>query len=828
MSSFSFPSRALGHASSFVLLLLLVASTSAHAQPRLRIGTVGDGPEASRTGADALMIREIREVLAGDFRVELPDEAQVQGEGTLESVEAALDRVLARRDLDVVVATGVMSSHVAGQRSALPVPVVGAYVIDPQAQGLPLDPKRGVSGRPRYTYVANPGLLAADLRSLQQLLGARKLAYLVTESYAAGIPSLDARVKQTAAELGLELELVPVRGSVPDVLASLPTGINAAYVGVLPRLSREELQGLIDGLSARRIPTFAQQGRDVIEMGALAGISDGVDLPRRARRVALDVQRIALGEPAADIPVFITRTRRLVINMRTAREIAFWPDWKALTDAELIERERTDVARKLTLESAAREALERNLDFLANEKSVEASRREIQRTRARLFPQAGAALRGAWIDQDRTSAFQNQAERQINLALDAQQVIYDDRAYANLTIQKYIQESVEYDRETLRLDVLQAATQAYLDVLRTSTLERIQIENLELTRSNRELAIVRQAVGVAGPSEVYRWESQLASDQSTVIDAIAQRNAAEIGLNRLLARPLEEPFLPEESDLEDPLKLLEGSVWSRAVKNPFIFGMFRTFMSEVGLEASPALDAIDAGIAATERRIVAANRAWWLPQFSLEGQLNVIVSQDGNGSEDFDTSQLPPGFSAIPAPDDVSWLVGVGANYPLFTGLERLAEAKQSRLELEQQRLERQSVALQVEERIRQSLHVAGASYAAIGLSRESAEAARKNLDVIRDAYAEGSTSYLNLLDAQNQALVADQVAANAVYDFLRDLMDVQRAVSRFLFLEDPAQSAKFEEDLVDFFRGQNYELPPASSVTLPAEEGAPRSSDLE
>ncbi len=79
---------------------------------------------------------------------------------------------------------------------------------------------------------------------------------------------------------------------------------------------------------------------------------------------------------------------------------------------------------------------------------------------------------------------------------------------------------------------------AYLNLLRAQTLERVQKENLELTRSNLELARVRQQIGISGPAEVYRWESQIATARKEVINANAQRNAAEIGVNRVLHQPL--------------------------------------------------------------------------------------------------------------------------------------------------------------------------------------------------------------------------------------------------------------------------------------------------
>ena len=79
-----------------------------------------------------------------------------------------------------------------------------------------------------------------------------------------------------------------------------------------------------------------------------------------------------------------------------------------------------------------------------------------------------------------------------------------------------------------------------------------------------------------------------------------------------------------------------------------------------------------------------------------------------------------------------------------------------------------------------------GASFASIRELTLSAEAAAKSLNVVQDAYARGAVSILDLLDAQNAALVSQELAENAVFDFTIDLMSVERAVGKFyLHLSD-------------------------------------------
>ena len=64
------------------------------------------------------------------------------------------------------------------------------------------------------------------------------------------------------------------------------------------------------------------------------------------------------------------------------------------------------------------------------------------------------------------------------------------------------------------------------------------------------------------------------------------------------------------------------------------------------------------------------------------------------------------------------------------------------------------------------------------------------------DAYSRGAVSLTELLDAQNAFVVADEAAANAVYDFLADYIDVQRALGRFDALMTPEEHASFRQRL--------------------------------
>ena len=89
-------------------------------------------------------------------------------------------------------------------------------------------------------------------------------------------------------------------------------------------------------------------------------------------------------------------------------------------------------------------------------------------------------------------------------------------------------------------------------------------------------------------------------------------------------------------------------------------------------------------------------------------------------------------------------------------------------------------------------MHLMGASHAGIKLSRESAEAARQNFELIAASYGEGAARIVDLLDAQNAWVTADQLAADSIYGFIIDVLNSLRAVGRFELASDPAKLAAF------------------------------------
>jgi outer membrane protein TolC len=176
-------------------------------------------------------------------------------------------------------------------------------------------------------------------------------------------------------------------------------------------------------------------------------------------------------------------------------------------------------------------------------------------------------------------------------------------------------------------------------------------------------------------------------------------------------------------------------------------------------------------VAATERELKTNQRAYWSPTVALQGEVSNVLSEDRS--------------TGLPAEGDTDWSVGINVSLPLFEGGARRARLAGSRLELNQLQVQQAASRERITQRIRFNLHRIAAAYPAIKLSNNAAIAAHKNLELITDAYTRGTISILDLLDAQNAALVAEESATNAVFDFLIDLMNLQRSLGGFDFFLD-------------------------------------------
>ncbi len=762
-------------------------------RPIVRVGVLIDGPWSALRGLEDQVRLELAELTRSEFDVRFPDALRRSCDWSTECVRNESEALLADPAVDVVIGYGLVSAQVLGTRESLPKPVIAPFVVDERVQGIPRE--GAASGRQNLNYLSLRSNASRELYEFQQAVGSEHLAVFVSDPIWSHFEGVRQRVLEQLGYLPAGSSVVVV-GDDPDAaFAKIDADVDAVALFPLPQLDDKGLARLVELLIERRLPSYSTSGEDEVAAGILMSYAPADDMPRLARRLALNLQAVILGEDAGTLSVDFRFNERLSINIETAERIGFHPTFDMLSEAVLLGKSSA-VAETLALSTALRESLAANLDLRAVDRALAASAENVAAARAAWRPSFSVSATEVQIDEDSASAsFGSQAERTLSLGASLSQTLWSDAAAARVTIERESYESRRQDRERQRQDLIQSTVSAYLDVLRARTIERLRRENAELTRTNLRLAELRQRVGYSGPADVYRWQSELANAKAETIAANAQRNAAEIALARLLHRPLEDEFTLVDLALEGSGLVPEPARLARYIRDPFSFRIFREFMVQWGIAHTPEIQAIEASLRAQERALLSTRRALYLPSVGLEGSWTHKASKSGAGS----SGGAPLPFS-LPTADDTSWNIAIAASLPLTTGGRRRAELRQARETLDQLQIEREALVERVAARVRVAVHLAGASYAKIRLSRESAEAARKNLDLVRNSYSEGAVSVLSLLDAQNAALSSEISAANASYDFLTDLTEVHRAVGRLDALTEPARTSQWFEQLERFY----------------------------
>lgn len=773
-------------------LICLLATGPAFAAELPKIAVVVDGPSPMYEQAIETLGQEVEALFADRFPgFRFPTEATHVGDFTLDGAKRILVGALADRKFDAVVGFGFFTGVAAAGMKEFPRPLLLPFAT-PELQGLPRDGAQ--SGRKNLTYLTGLIDLERELRRFKDVIRRDHDVLIIDRLFFDNIPNLNQVIK-TRSNSAMRSKLVPVDDTAEKILAAIPDDTEAVYIGPLLRLPNSEVPALIAGLNRRRIPTYASEGRTWVERGAFTSLVPVDEDQRRLRRIAIYLQDALAGEDAGRFSTAFERRTQLVINMETARQIGVWPRFDLMTEAELIEDDPSGRGAAISLREAVELAVASNLNLDGSRKDVDLARQDYLSSLGFLYPEISVRGTADWIDPDVTSPFFT-AERQLGYRVQGSQRLFAAGAVAGARSADATRRGVQATIDALELDTVASAATAYLNVLRARTGERINRENLQRVRANLALAEVRVEIGSAGRQEVFRWENEIADSRAQVIAASASRNQAEIALNRVVNRPLEQKFSTVEP-LEDGVVFDEAV--SRFVDDPFSFRVFRDFMVKEAQRNSPELRQLREAIAANEHAYRARVQRLWLPDISVNGNISHTPFRGGEGSEEI------AGGAGIPTRVDQQWQVGALLNFPVFE-YTRYPEIEKTKIALSQLQVQKAGFRQRVEQRVRSALHQAAATRAAVKLRRDAANAAEQNLALVTDAYRQGTVNVVTLIDAQNQALSANLAAANALYDFLVDFIEVERAAGNFGFQNTKDERTAFVARLHAFALEQGQE----------------------
>ena len=766
--------------------ILLAVATPLSAR-EVRVGVLIDGPSArEEISADAL--EHAAAAVYGDhLTLTVAPQSRLSGNWSVPALNAALDRLEADPQVDVVVTLGFAASHLVAHRAKLSKPTIAASVLDPVLQTFPL--KGGTSGRHNFTYVTTLNRVEDQVGTFHRIIRFSHLAVLADPLALQVVRELQIKAAQLQAVTGATIVLCPTN-NLTDALANLPSGTDAVYVTPLMRLSSDDLRSLADQLAQRKLPTFSLLGRSEVEQGVLLATSSDTERTERlARRVALNIQRIAEGDDASNIEVAVPSEERLVVNMHTAELIGFSPHWDDLTDAVQLAAEEGQGQRPISLLQALNAAVGNNPTLRAAQLGADVAADQTRIARSALLPSLAADASHTQIDAGHANPLLL-AQRTSEAGATAQLPIYSDSAWAGWSVAQHLSAAATEQAHQELLDTLQQTATAYFGLLRAKSVTSVRRQNVENTRQNLETTRAREAVGLSTHSDYLRWVAQMASARQDLLTAEANDRQATVQLSQLIHADSPQSLVIVEAGIDEPLKWIASPHTQTYLDTPAKWKVFREFILSQAHEYSPEVKRADELIAGQQREVTSARRAFFIPDLAVVGIASDQFDRSGAGSQ-----------RTAATPGNTAWFVGIQAKLPIFSGGALKAKLSENRHQLRQLDAQRDATVDAVDARAQSVLARIPSSYPAIALAREAAAAAHENYAKVVDAYARGVVSITDLISAQDASLNAELSQAQATFTFLIDFADTLRVSNSFDVLLDPQTREPWYNTVDTWFR---------------------------
>ena len=684
------------------------------------------------------------------------------GNGKKEGVEQTLLKALHDPQYDMVVALGLIASDVAVHQTEIPKPLFAPFIISIKDQKVPREGEG--SGVPNLCYISQEVDLDLHISLLKRVVNAEHIVFMVSQSLLEILPFFNS------------LQVIAINdGAV--CLEMLPQETDAVFIATMPLGREKEIECLANGLIERGLPSYSFASDPFIKKGILMSLSSETHLQRIIRRTALNIERSQLGERMDLFPVVMSTLKQPILNMNTARALSLSVPYDLTLDAKLIDDPGKRIGSPLTLVEAVNEGVCQNTQLQANYHEMLAGLENPKLAKALLFPQVGVEGNILTIDRKR------HVRRQIDGFLTLQQMIYSNELIGQYCIARNQAGAAIADFNEAWLDAAKDIANAYFSLLRSQTIAEILRDNLDLTHSNLMLAEERVSAGVARSSEVYRWESQFANNRAQLVTAGFRVKSDMTHLLKLLSRPQGEEIYVRNVTEEEVYWLYPPKWFEDRFNTPEKLERFATYIVCEGFRLSPMLQHFSCLVSVKAEALGMAKRAFWTPDLFFNGCVDQKLYNEEKKECFFDTH----------------WRVSLNLSFPLYTSGARRAELQKSRQEFLQAQLDFANAGEVVEESIRTSLYQVMSAYTSIGLTRASFEEAKKSLKLVQISYGKGTTSIVDLLDAQAQALRTNIEHAQALYGFFMDFVHLERDIGRFDFLLPSEERAEIRRKTEDY-----------------------------
>ncbi len=767
-------------------LFQIVQVNIAYAAEAVRIGILFDIQKKNPETFLEHLNQEVNSLLGNKYDITIPEKSIKTASWSRKSILQKYEELTVDDGVDIIIAVGALNAAVLARHEDFPKPLIILGIMDDELQQIPMTGEKK-SGIHNLAYVLMNRDFESDLKDFYDITPYKNLTVIINGKLVALIPGAGKKIREFTAAQEVVSQVLTYDGNIDQVIENIPAETDAVMFGGLYGMSDREKQRLFDHVNKLRLSSYSFQGVSDVRLGVLAGSLPETNLQKITRRIALDIEKILAGLDPANFSTLLSFEKRLTLNMETARKIGFSPKWSVQANADLINEDVSGSDRLLDFEKIVQEALVSNLRLKIEEETVNSADADVSIARSDLLPSLGASLTATKIDEDSAGL---QAEEMTGGVLTLNQVIYSDQIWTNLAVKKHLLTSAESAYYEVLLNTVMDAGINYFDILRSKTDRNIKKNYLHLVKQNYEIAEYRERVGYSGSSDVYRWKSELATATIDLLKAQNNVRLAKIRLNEFLLKPLDEEFVVKDIGLSERLfQRYGGEEILSAVDTPKTLDLMTDFLLIEALNNLPEIIQFKENLAAQERILSGNKRQRFMPLISFQSQADRVFSRAGVGSDPVN-------------PTDSSWNLGFNASWSLFEGGGIYADVRRALSETVKLKNQLHDATRKIELNLKSAILDLRIKSASLHLTKEAAEAADKNFELVRDSYSTGAVSIVSLLDAQNAALAANQSAANAVYEYFISLLEVERGFGGFTVMTPLEEQKAFFHRFQEFMAG--------------------------
>lgn len=767
-----------------LFLLIFFATINIWSLPlssEVRVGIIMDAETSQYQNIKDELSTELKVMTEGEFKISFMKPVVI--DWSISKAQDTLQKLQKDPNVDIIITIGLVSANTAFKEKELKKPILAPFLLhfDEQLQVA----KQNLN----YLTLSTPFDIA--IKNFLGVASFKNMTLIVDEKLSSSLLIAMKGLKKSTLDKGINLHVV-VSGS-KNPLEQLPENTQAVMLTPLPSLSSASKQKLIDGLVQKKLPSYSF-GDDLSVYDGVMMSSVSIDnISRRVRQLALNIQAVLRGENPEKLTTKFKDEHQLILNLNTTNKIGVYPSFDLLSKAKVIGDGEPMDGLPLSLSEVAKLAVKNNLNIIAGKLGIKLEDENIKEVRSVLLPQVRADL--SYTQQNSDNVYVKNgfyAQKSSSGAIKLHQVLFSEKALAALEIQKKVKTATEAQQRTLEMDIVEQACTMFLNILIAQTQLKVEKENLKLTKSNLDMAKDRVDIGTSDLSDMYHWESRIATSKQRVLQAKSTVEQAQDSLNLILHRPITQRIKTLPATLDDPSLLISNKDLLSLITNENEIKNINDYIVQEGLKSASELQMYDSYIAAQTRKLASDRRAYFSPNIEFIGEMSRV----------FDEKRDPS--STINLEDQTNWSASVVLSLPLYEGSARSARSSHSQLKLQQLQLSKELEKNSIEQQIRYDLHTVRSSYPSIALTQQAAKAARKSFELVQNNYAKGTRSMTDLLVAQNETLLADQKSASAIYKFLKDLMNLQRDMGRFDFFMNESQRNSFKKDFSSIIRNSH------------------------